>query len=151
MANVYEVCGTYEAVTGPAIFPIDIIEADDPAQALEIVAQKSARLRPWNRLLKLYRVPFFKTDLKPWRDDEIELASSPPWQKPKERTLSGPAETPSNRATSSRNGGRNHLGTPSDIKSEWRARSSRNPGRLPSESVFMPAGADARPVGEHPS
>jgi len=24
-----------------------------------------------------------------------------PWQKPKERTLSGPAETPSNRATSS--------------------------------------------------
>src|SRR5580700_3927583 len=29
-----------------------------------------------------------------------------PWQKPKERTLSGPAETPSKRATSSRNGGR---------------------------------------------
>ena len=41
-----------------------------------------------------------------------------PWQKPKERTLSGPAETPSNRATSSRNGGRNHLGTPGEIKSE---------------------------------
>ena len=40
-----------------------------------------------------------------------------------------------NRATSSRNGGRNHLGMPSDIKSEWRARSSRNPGRLPSESA----------------
>src|SRR6266478_4453635 len=63
------------------------------------------------------------------------LASSPPMAKPKERTLSGPAETPSNRATSSRNGGRNHLGTPSDIKSEWWARSSRNPGRLPSESA----------------
>src|SRR5271168_4542224 len=58
-----------------------------------------------------------------------------PWQKPKERTLSGPAETPSNRSTSSRNGGRNHLGMPSDIKSEWWARSSRNPGRLPSESA----------------
>ena len=58
-----------------------------------------------------------------------------PWQKPKERTLSGPAETPSNRATSSRNAERNHLGTASDIKSEWRARSSRNPGRLPSESA----------------
>ena len=42
-----------------------------------------------------------------------------PWQKPQERTLSGPAETPLNRATSSRIGGRNHLGTPSDIKSEW--------------------------------
>ncbi len=38
------------------------------------------------------------------------------WQKPKERTLSGPAETPSNRATSSRNAERNHLGTASDIK-----------------------------------
>ena len=58
-----------------------------------------------------------------------------PWQKPKERTLSGPAETPSNRATSSRNGGRNHLGTPSDIKSEWWATSSRNLGRLPSEAA----------------
>ena len=41
------------------------------------------------------------------------LASSPPVaKKPKEWTLSGPAETPSNRATSSRNGGRNHLGIP---------------------------------------
>ena len=58
-----------------------------------------------------------------------------PWQKPKDRTLSGPAEAPSNRATSSRNAERNHLGTASDIKSEWRARSSRNPGRLPSESA----------------
>src|SRR5205814_9474786 len=58
-----------------------------------------------------------------------------PWQKPKERTLSGPAETPSNRATSSRNAERNHLGTASDIKSEWCARSSRNAGRLPSESA----------------
>src|SRR5713101_3340241 len=58
-----------------------------------------------------------------------------PRQKPKERTLSGPAETPSNRATSSRNAERNHLGTASDIKSEWWARSSRNAGRLPSESA----------------
>jgi hypothetical protein len=40
-----------------------------------------------------------------------------------------------NRATSSRNAERNHLGTASDIKSEWRARSSRKPGRLPSESA----------------
>src|SRR5690242_21107700 len=42
-----------------------------------------------------------------------------PVQKPKERTLTGPAEASPNRARSSRNGGRNHLGTPSDIKSEW--------------------------------
>ena len=56
-------------------------------------------------------------------------------QKPKERTLIGPAEAPSNRATSSRNGGRNHLGTPSEIKSEWWATSSRIRGRLPPESA----------------
>ena len=37
------------------------------------------------------------------------------------------------RATSSRNSGRNHLGTPSEIKSEWRARSLRIRGRLPPE------------------
>jgi hypothetical protein len=34
------------------------------------------------------------------------------------RTLIGPAEASPTRARSSRNGGRNHLGTPSDIKSE---------------------------------
>src|SRR6266851_919253 len=67
-----------------------------------------------------------------------------PWQKPKERTLNGPAEAPSNRARSSRNGGRNHLGTPSNIKSEWWARSSRNPGRLPSESALSSPRPNAR-------
>jgi hypothetical protein len=56
-------------------------------------------------------------------------------QKPKERTLIGPAEAPLNRATSSRNGGRNHLGTPSDIKPECWATSSRIRGRLPPESA----------------
>src|SRR5262249_55052591 len=59
-----------------------------------------------------------------------------PWEKPKARTLKGAAETPSNRATSSRNGGRHQPGTPSDIKSEWWARSSRNGGRLPPESAI---------------
>ena len=59
-----------------------------------------------------------------------------PRQKPKEGTLSGSAETPFNRATSSRNAERNHLGRASDIKSERRARSSRNAGRLPSESAL---------------
>jgi len=56
-------------------------------------------------------------------------------QKPKERTLIGPAEAPLNRARSSRNAGRNHLGTPSEIKSECWATSSRIRGRLPSESA----------------
>jgi DNA repair protein RadC len=31
---------------------------------------------------------------------------------------------------------------PSDIKSEWRAKSSRNAGRLPSESAPAPSKAD---------
>src|SRR5260370_6025108 len=42
-----------------------------------------------------------------------------PRAKAKERTLTGPTEAPSNRARSSRNGGRKHLGTPSHIQSEW--------------------------------
>ena len=54
---------------------------------------------------------------------------------PKERTLIGPAEAPFNRARSSRNAGRNHLGTPSEIKSECWATSSRIRGRLPPESA----------------
>src|SRR5690348_7833048 len=60
-----------------------------------------------------------------------------PVQKPKERTLIGPAEAPLNRATSSRNAGRNHFGTPSEIKSEWGAKSSRIRGRLPPESALL--------------
>src|SRR5215467_13963416 len=55
---------------------------------------------------------------------------------PKGRTLIGPAEAPPNRARSSRNGGRNHLGTPSDIKSECWATSSRIRERLPPESAM---------------
>jgi hypothetical protein len=46
------------------------------------------------------------------------------------------------RATSSRNGGRNHLGTASDIKSDWRATLSRIRGRLPSESAAKHAELD---------
>src|SRR5215468_1328592 len=56
---------------------------------------------------------------------------------PKGRTLIGPAEAPPNRARSSRNGGRNHLGTPSDIKSECWATSSRIRERLPPESASV--------------
>jgi hypothetical protein len=73
MMNVYEVCGTYQAAIGPAVFPIDIIEAADAAEALEIVARRGPRLRLWSRVLKLYRVPFRNTGLEPWRDDEIEF------------------------------------------------------------------------------
>jgi hypothetical protein len=42
------------------------------------------------------------------------------------------------RARSSRNGGRNHPGTPSEIKSECWATSSRIRGRLPPESAHIP-------------
>jgi len=54
------------------------------------------------------------------------------------RASRGAVSTPPIRATSSRNGGRNHLGTPSDIKSDWRVTSSRIRGRLPSESAINP-------------
>src|ERR1700720_3643806 len=74
------------------------------------------------------------------------LASAPPCKKPKERTLIGPAETLLNRATSSRNAGRNHLGTPSEIKSEWWATSSRIRGRLPPESAPVPKQTPQHPV-----
>src|SRR5271169_269099 len=53
-----------------------------------------------------------------------------PLQKPKERTLVGPAEALPT--------GRHHPGTPSEIKSECRARSSRIRKRLPPESAGMP-------------
>ena len=43
----------------------------------------------------------------------------PPLEQPKERTLNRPAEAPSTRAKSSRIGGRDHLGTPGGIISEW--------------------------------
>ena len=59
-----------------------------------------------------------------------------------ERTVIGPAEAPLNRARSSRNGGRNHLGTPSEIKSEWWATSSRIRGRLPPESAICSCQVD---------
>src|SRR5215472_11347785 len=41
------------------------------------------------------------------------------------------------RATSPRNGGRNHLGTASEIKSDWWATSFRIRGRLPPEAAFI--------------
>jgi hypothetical protein len=64
-----------------------------------------------------------------WRIAVLSAGIRSPVQKPKERTLIGPAEAPSNRARSSRNAGRNHLGMPGEIISEHRAKSSRNTGR----------------------
>src|SRR5258707_7208161 len=63
------------------------------------------------------------------------LASSPPVAKAEGADPKRASRDASKRANSSRNRGRNHLGTPSEIKSEWWARSSRNPGRLPPESA----------------
>jgi len=49
--------------------------------------------------------------------------------------LSRPAEAPTTRAKSSRNGGRDHLGMVGGIISEWRATSFRNHGRHRPESA----------------
>jgi hypothetical protein len=73
-----------------------------------------------------------------WRIVVLSAGIRSPVQKPKERTLIGPAEAPLNRARSSRNGGRNHLGTSSEIKSECWARSSRIREQLPPESALPP-------------
>jgi hypothetical protein len=62
-------------------------------------------------------------------------ASRSPFAKPKGGTVSEPEEAASPRATSSRNGGRDHLGMAGDIKSERWARSFRNSGRHRAESA----------------
>ena len=77
----------------------------------------------------------------------------PPSDRPKERTLCEPAEqlrAIHSRAASSRNGGRQHLGTLGGFKSECRAASCRNPGRLRPESARLrPESASHRPTSSH--
>ncbi len=65
------------------------------------------------------------------------LASAPP-AKAKGADPSRASRGATYRATSSRHGGRHHPGTPSEIKSECRARSSRVRKRLPPGSAGMP-------------
>src|SRR4051794_7399804 len=88
---------------------------------------------PTRRAISLSPTPTVikRSTSRTWRIVVLSAGIRSPVQKPKKRTLIGPAEAPSNRATSSRNGGRNHLGTPSEIKSECWATSSRIRGRLP--------------------
>src|SRR6516164_3099250 len=96
---------------------------------------------PTRRAISLSPTPAVlkRSTSRTWRIVVLSAGIHSPMQKPKERTLIGPAEAPLNRATSSRNGGRNHLGTPSDIKSEWWATSSRIRGRLRPESAGLQA------------
>jgi hypothetical protein len=72
------------------------------------------------------------------------LASAPPLGKAGGRTVKRASRvavlTAAYPDDISRNGERNHLGTPSDIKSNWRARSARIRGRLPPESAACPDG-----------
>ena len=63
-----KVCGTYQAASVPAVFPIDIIEAADAGQALASGA--TAAVEPHSETLPR---PVYKTDLEPCRDDEIEF------------------------------------------------------------------------------
>src|SRR5205085_1205788 len=92
---------------------------------------------PTRRAISLSPTPALvkRSTSRTWRIVVLSAGTRSPVQKPKERTLIGPAETPLNRARSSRNGGRNHLGTPGEIKSECWATSSRIRGRLPPESA----------------
>jgi hypothetical protein len=90
---------------------------------------------PIRRAISLSPTPTVvkRSTSRTWRIVVLSAGIRSPVQKPKERTLIWPAEAP--RARSSRNGGRNHLGTPSKIKSERWATSSRIRGRLPPESA----------------
>jgi hypothetical protein len=92
---------------------------------------------PTRRAISLSPTPAVlkRSTSRTWRIVVLSAGIRSPVQKPKERTLIGPAEAPLNRATSSRNAGRNHLGTLGEIKSEWWATSSRIRGRLPPESA----------------
>src|SRR4029077_10730546 len=99
---------------------------------------------PTRRAISLSPTPAVvkRSTSRTWRIVVLSAGIRSPVQKPKERTLIGPAEAPSNRARSSRNVGRNHLGTPSDIKSEWWETSSRIRGRLPPESAYVGWGSN---------
>src|SRR5271170_1929723 len=92
---------------------------------------------PTRRAISLSPTPAVvkRSTSRTWRIVVLSAGIRSPVQKQKERTLIGPAEAPPNRARSSRNTGRNHLGTPSDIKSECWATSSRIRGRLRPESA----------------
>src|SRR6516164_8918806 len=105
---------------------------------------------PTRRAISLSPTPAVlkRSTSRTWRIVVLSAGIHSPMQKPKERTLIGPAEAPLNRATSSRNGGRNHLGTPSDIKSEWWATSSRIRGRLRPESADMKRRLERKTAGE---
>jgi hypothetical protein len=70
-----------------------------------------------------------------WRIASLSVGIQVPFAKPKGGTVSEPEETSSPRATSSRNGGRDHLGMAGEIKSERWARSFRNRGRHRAESA----------------
>src|SRR6185312_16662860 len=72
-----------------------------------------------------------------WRIASLSVGIQVPFAKPKGGTVSEPEEAASPRATSSRNGGRDHLGMVSDIKSERWARSFRNGGRHRAESAIL--------------
>jgi hypothetical protein len=90
--------------------------------------RRAISLRPTSAVLK-------RSTSRTWRIVVLSAGIRSPMQKAKGADPNRPAETPLNRATSSRNAGRNHLGTPSEIKSEWWATSSRIRGRLPPESA----------------
>jgi len=72
---VYEIhgIGVFNKDRGPQIFPIDIVRARSDRAASAIAKGKAAMLRGWDRFFKLYRVPYYHTGLRAWRDDELTL------------------------------------------------------------------------------
>jgi|HubBroStandDraft_3_1064219.scaffolds.fasta_scaffold179368_1 hypothetical protein len=130
-------------LNGPKRVSLSAFWGRRDGEAAEGAHQTVDGATPTRRAISLSPTPAVlkRSTSRTWRITVLSAGIRSPVQKPKERTLIGPAEAPLNRATSSRNAGRNHLGTPGEIKSEWWATSSRIRGRLPPESAPFATGS----------
>jgi len=65
---------TYQAhgVEGEYTFPIKVIEAESDAEAIEKVYE-SLYLKLRTCPIKLYQVPYYKSEMRAWREDEMRF------------------------------------------------------------------------------
>lgn len=67
---------TYQAhgVEGAHTFPIEVIEAESDAEAIEKVYE-SLYLKRRTCPIKLYHVPYYKTGMKAWSENEMRFVT----------------------------------------------------------------------------
>ena len=68
------IMATYVAhgVDGEIVFPIEVIEAETDAEAID-KAHQSLYLKRRTCPLKLYQVPYYKTGMQAWREDDMRF------------------------------------------------------------------------------